>query len=98
MADLSRQAPSYRWVIVSAVAAMLALSMGLLVNGLSVFFLPLEQEFDWPRSSIAAINSLGLIGLAFGGIGMGYAADRISIRMISLIGAVAIGVCVLLAS
>jgi MFS family permease len=96
--ESTRQAPRYRWVIVAAVAAMLALAMGLLVNGLSVFFLPLEQAFGWPRSAIAAINSAGLIGLALGGIGMGYAADRISIRTISLIGALTVGLCVLLAS
>jgi MFS family permease len=96
--DLSRQAPRYRWVIVAAVAAMLALSMGLLVNGLSVFFLPLEQEYGWSRSAVALINAVGLIGLAMGGIVMGYAADRISIRMISLIGAVVLAVCVLAAS
>lgn len=98
MTDSARQAPHYRWVIVAAVAAMLALSMGLLVNGLSVFFLPLEQAFGWPRSAVALINSVGLIGLALGGVAMGYAADRISIRVISLVGAVALGLSVLAAS
>ena len=32
--------PAYRWVIVSASALMLALSMGMIVNGTSVFFTP----------------------------------------------------------
>ncbi len=98
MTNLTDPATPYRWVIVAAVAAMLAVSMGLLVNGLSVFFLPLEQAFGWPRGAIALINSIGLIGLALGGIVMGYVADRISIRHTSLIGAVAIGACVLAAS
>ncbi len=88
----------YRWAIVASVAAMLAISMGLLVNGLSVFFVPLEAEFGWPRRSIALINSAGLIGLAVGGIVMGAVADRVSIRLISLTGAVTIGLCVLAAS
>lgn len=90
--------PPYRWVIVLAAAAMLAIAMGLLVNGLSVFFIPLEQEFGWPRGSIAFINSIGLVGLAFGGIAMGALADKISIRTVCLFGAVAVGVCVLAAS
>ncbi|WP_193178704.1 MFS transporter [Oricola nitratireducens] len=89
---------AYRWVIVAAAAAMLAISMGLLVNGLSVFFIPLEQEFGWTRGSIALINTFGLVGLAAGGIAMGGLADRTNIRYVCLFGAVVVGVCVLAAS
>lgn len=56
MTGLTDPAPTYRWVIVAAGAAMLAVSMGLLVNGVSVFFLPLEQAFGWPRGAIALIK------------------------------------------
>lgn len=43
-------APSrYRWIIVAIAAAMLAVAMGQLVNGLSAFFTPLEDEFGWGR-------------------------------------------------
>ncbi|MHA1548483.1 MAG: MFS transporter, partial [Alphaproteobacteria bacterium] len=90
--------PTYRWVIVFAAAAMLAIAMGQLVNGLSVFFIPLQLEFGWPRGSIALINSIGLVGLAIGGIVMGSVADRVSIRNICLFGAVVVGVCVFAAS
>jgi len=90
--------PAYRWVIVFTTAAMLAISMGLLVNGLSVFFIPLEQEFSWPRGSIALINSAGLVGLAIGSIVMGGIADRANIRNVSLFGALVIGISVLAAS
>ncbi|MHA1554507.1 MAG: MFS transporter, partial [Alphaproteobacteria bacterium] len=90
--------PAYRWVIVFAAAAMLAIAMGQLVNGLSVFFIPLQLEFGWPRGSIALINSIGLVGLAIGGIVMGSVADRVSIRNICLFGAVVVGVCVFAAS
>ena len=90
--------PAYRWVIVFAAAAMLGIAMGQLVNGLSVFFIPLEQEYGWSRGSIALINTVGLVGLAFGGIIMGRIADRVSKRKVCLFGAVVLGVCVLLAS
>lgn len=90
--------PAYRWIIVIAAASILAVSMGQLVNGLSVFFIPLEQEFGWPRGSVALINSIGLVGLALGGIAMGRIADRVSIRKICLFGSLALGACVLLAS
>lgn len=89
---------AYRWVIVCAVAAILAIAMGQIVNGLSVFFIPLEKAFGWPRAEIALINSAGLAGLAIGGIVMGGLADRIPIRSIALFGGAAFGVCMLLAS
>jgi MFS family permease len=88
----------YRWVIVITAAAMLAIAMGLLVNGMSVFFLPVEQECGWSRGPIALINTSGLIGLALGGIVMGRIADRTNKRNICLFGSVVLGVCVLLAS
>jgi MFS family permease len=88
----------YSWIIVAAVALMLAVAMGQLVNGLSVFFIPLEQEFGWPRGRIALINSVGLIGLALGGVIMGTIADRTRIQHVCLAGALAVGLCVTLAA
>jgi MFS family permease len=98
MTDKIDHAPVYRWVIVFTAAAMLAIAMGQLVNGLSVFFIPLEREFGWSRGSIALINSAGLVGLAIGSIVMGGIADRISIKKVCLFGAVVIGFSVLAAS
>ncbi len=98
MTDKTDPEPAYRWVIVFAAAAMLAIAMGQLVNGLSVFFIPLEQEFGWPRGSIALINSAGLVGLAIGSIMMGAIADHTTIRNVCLFGAVVIGFSVLAAS
>jgi MFS family permease len=86
------------WVIVGAVAVILAIAMGQLVNGLSVFFLPLETEFGWPRGAVALINSAGLAGLAIGGIVMGAVADRTPIRRVALAGTIMVGACVTLAA
>ncbi|WP_376096249.1 MFS transporter [Roseomonas sp. CCTCC AB2023176] len=88
----------YRWFVVAGAATMLAIAMGQLVNGLSVFFVPLEREFGWARGSVALINTAGLVGLALGGIVMGAVADRARIRDVCLTGVVAVGVCVALAS
>lgn len=88
----------YRWVIVFAAAAMLGIVMGQLVNGLSVFFIPLEQEFGWARGSIAFINTAGLAGMALGGIVMGGIADRMNIRRVCLFGAAVTGFAVLAAA
>jgi MFS family permease len=96
--DQADHAPNYRWVIVFAAAAMLAIAMGLLVNGLSVFFIPLEQEYGWSRGSISLINTIGLVGLAIGGIAMGPIADRSSKKKVCLFGGAVLGVCVLAAA
>jgi MFS family permease len=95
--DDVRETP-YRWVIVFTAAAMLAIAMGQLVNGLSVFFIPLEEEFGWARGAIAFINTAGLVGLALGGIVMGTVADRVNIRHVCLFGAAVTGLCVLAAA
>jgi MFS family permease len=88
----------YRWVIVAASAAMLALAMGQLVNGMSAFFDPLEAELGWSRAEIALINTAGLIGLGLGGIVMGLVADRVRIRIVTLTGAIVTGACTIAAA
>jgi MFS family permease len=90
--------PSYRWAIVAAVAAILGIAMGQLINGFSVFFLPIEAETGWPRGDIAAINSAGLIGIGIGGIAMGHVADRADIRRLALFAGVVVALASLAAS
>ena len=89
---------AYRWVVLAAAIPILALVMGQLVNGLSVYFVPLETEFGWSRGDIALINSLGLVGLALGSIVMGFAADRFGVRRIAFLGVSVTGVATLIAS
>ncbi len=96
--DTDAEASGWRWAIVASVAVILAVAMGQLVNGLSVFFIPLEDAFGWARGPVALINSFGLVGLAVGGIAMGAVADRAPIRLVALAGTVAVGGCVLLAA
>lgn len=88
----------YRWVIVATAAIAFAISQGQIVNGFSVFILPLETEFGWQRGDIALVNSAGLVGLAIGGIVMGSLADRLNIRVIYFFGVIMLASCVFLAS
>ena len=90
--------PATRWAILAAVIPILALVMGQLVNGLSVYFVPLEAEFGWARGDIALINSLGLVGLASGSIVMGFAADRFGVRPVAFLGIAVTGIATLAAS
>jgi MFS family permease len=87
-----------RWIIVGSAALILAVFMGMLVNGLTALFIPMEIAEGWSRSDAAAINSFGLLGLALGSVVMGFVSDRIGIRAICLIAVAAMGVCLLLTS
>lgn len=95
---ISETIPIYRWVIVAASALILAVSMGMMVNGISVFFIPLNEEFGWKRGEVSLINFSGLAGLALGGIVMGRIADRASTRGVCLGGSIVLGLCILGAS
>ncbi len=90
--------PAYRWVIVIASAIMMAGSLGLILNGVSVFLVPLEQEFGWGRGPVSFINFAGLAGIAIGGIVMSRVSEIIGVRKSVMLGAVAMGLSVLLAS
>lgn len=88
----------YRWVILAIATVILAVTMGQIVNGLSVYFIPLEAELGWSRAEIAMINTLGLVGLALGSIIMGFATERFGIRPVALLGVTATGLATIMAS
>jgi MFS family permease len=89
---------AYRWVIVGVSAVLMAFGIGVISSGITAFIIPLSMDFGWPRGSISFINTAGLVGVALGGIVMGRFADRTSARRIALIGAVSLGVSLLLAA
>lgn len=86
------------WYAVGASAAMLAVVMGMLVNGLTAFFVPMEAAEGWARADIAGINAFGLIGLAVGSVVMGFVTNRLSMRGICMLAASTTGACLILAS
>lgn len=90
--------PRYRWVVVAAASVVLGIAMGTLVNGLSAFMLPLEMHFGWNRADVSAINSAGLIGIALGGVVVGFLADRLATQIICLVGAVVLAAALIIAA
>ena len=94
----SKSVGGYRWVIVGTVAVILALVMGQTINGTSAFFAPLEAEFGWTRAETSLVNAFGLVGLAVGGILMGFVADRVPARAIAIFGVLVSGVSIVAAS
>ena len=78
------------WVAAFVALALLTVSYGaplIMVVGLK----PIAAELDLPRSTPALAVSLAYFGTGLGGIPMGWLAERIGIRLVSLIGAVSIG-------
>jgi MFS family permease len=94
----SAQEPAYRWVILLASAAILGVVMGQLVNGLSIYLVPLETEYGWKRGDISLINTIGLLGIALGSLVLGHVAERIGVRKVAIAGVIIAGLTMLAAS
>ena len=72
--------PFYRWVIVVASAVMLAVSMGMMVNGVSVFLIPLNEEFGWIVSRSVKRESLGKDAFEFAAVLRGFEANLACVK------------------
>jgi MFS family permease len=90
--------PGYRWVVLGVSTLILAVTMGQLVNGLSVYFVPMGLSEGWGRGDIALINTSGLVGLGLGSLVMGFAAERFGVRPVVMLGIVATGLATIVAS
>lgn len=85
----------YGWVMVAVGAVFLGAGNGSLVT-ISVFLAPLTTEFGWLRGETAFAYMAGAISVGFGGMVMGYLADRFSTRAVVLVGAIGLGLSYLL--
>ncbi len=94
----SAKEPAYRWVILLVSAAILGAVMGQMINGISVYLVPLEKTFGWSRADISFINTIGLIGTAIGSLAIGPIAGRIGIKRVALFGVAMAGATMLAAS
>ncbi|SLN43228.1 MFS transporter [Roseisalinus antarcticus] len=90
--------PRYRWTVLAVTTIILAVTMGQIVNGLSVYFVPMSESEGWGRGDIALINSSGLLGLALGSLVMGFASERFGVRPVVLMGIATVGAMTMLAS
>lgn len=88
----------YRWIIVAAGALLLAVAVASMANGLSAFIVPLEEARGWSRAAVSSINSVGILGMALGGIVFGPIADRFGARPVVLFGVTALGIAYIAAS
>lgn len=80
----------YGWLMVALTPLFMALGIGSLLC-ISVFLRPLEAEFGWARGVTSFAYLAGTVALGVGGIAMGYLADRVPMRRMLFLGALAMG-------
>ena len=88
---------SYRWVIVAAGALMTGVAMGAMFS-LAVFLDPMSAATGWSRAGISSAMTLNFLAMALGNFGWGAASDRYGARIVVLIGALILGLALVLAS
>jgi MFS family permease len=88
---------SYRWVIVAVGALMSCVAIGAMFS-LAVFLEPMSTATGWSRAGISSGMTLNFIIMGLGAFGWGAASDRFGTRLVVLIGAVLLGLALVLAS
>ncbi|MGO4564889.1 MFS transporter [Rhizobium sp. 2YAF20] len=88
---------SYRWVIVGAGALMTCVALGAMFS-LAIFQLPIATATGWSHVGIASAMTLNFIVMGIGGFLWGTASDRFGPRIVVLIGAIVLGLALILAS
>jgi MFS family permease len=88
---------SYRWVIVAAGALMTCVALGAMFS-LAIFQTPIATETGWSHTGIASAMTLNFIVMGIGGFMWGALSDRFGPRPVVMIGAVLLGLALVLAS
>jgi MFS family permease len=88
---------SYRWVIVGAGALMTCVALGAMFS-LAIFLGPIAEGTQWSRAGISSAMTLNFLMMGLGGFAWGAASDRFGARPVVLIGALLLGLALVLAS
>lgn len=88
---------SYRWVIVASGALMTCVALGAMFS-LAIFQEPIASDTGWSHVGISSAMTLNFIVMGIGGFLWGAASDRFGPRIVVLIGAVVLGLALVLAS
>ncbi|WP_027145777.1 MFS transporter [Mesorhizobium sp. WSM3626] len=88
---------SYRWVIVAAGALMSCVAIGTMFS-LAIFLEPMAIDTHWSRAGISSAMTLNFLVMGLGGFAWGALSDRFGARIVVTIGAVLLGLALVLAS
>ncbi|MFC1899776.1 MFS transporter [Chloroflexota bacterium] len=81
----------YGWWIVLSCCVLQLMRVGLLNQGFTVYFLPLEAEFGWSRALLSSGYSLTHVETGILGPLEGWLTDRFGSRIIVIVGLVFLG-------
>jgi MFS family permease len=87
----------YRWIIVALGGLMGCVALGAMFS-LAVFLAPMSEESGWSRAGISFAMTINFLVMAFGSFAWGAASDRWGARLVTLCGAVLLGLALTLAS
>lgn len=87
----------YGWLVVGAGALMGCVAAGAMMS-LAVFLQPITEATGWSRASVSSAMTLGFLVMGAAGFGWGALNDRWGTRTVVLIGAVLLGLGLVLAS
>ena len=87
----------YGWVVLAAAFVIITMSIGTLFT-LGVFLKPIEDSMGWSRSGIGAIGLFNWVVMGVGGVVSGFVSDRLGTRRVVLVGAVLLGLGLVLSS
>jgi MFS family permease len=88
---------SYGWVIVGVGALMTCVAIGAMFS-LAVYLEPMSVDTGWSRAGISSAMTLDFLAMGVAGFGWGAVSDRFGTRLVVLIGAVLLGLGLVLAS
>ncbi|QFY60840.1 MFS transporter [Rhizobium grahamii] len=88
---------SYGWVIVGAGALMTCVALGAMFS-LAIFQEPIATATGWSHVGIASAMTLNFIVMGIGGFVWGAASDRFGPRPVVFVGAVLLGLALILSS
>jgi MFS family permease len=89
--------PSYRWVIIAVGALMTCVGIGAMFS-LAIFLQPMADATGWSRAGISSAMTLNFLVMGAAGFGWGAVSDRFGTRIVVVIGAVLLGLALVLAS
>jgi MFS family permease len=88
---------SYRWTIVGIGALMTCVALGAMFS-LAVFLEPLTRDTGWSRAGVSVAMTINFLVMGAGAFGWGALSDRYGARVVVSIGAVLLGLALVLAS
>jgi MFS family permease len=87
----------YGWVLVALGGLMGCVAVGAMFS-LAVFLEPMSAETGWSRAGISTAMTLNFLAMGAGSFAWGAASDRWGARIVVLVGAVVLGLALVLAS